>query len=125
MHRTKNVETVKANGPTTSECVLGDHLLYMLYLYLLLFCFTISLYRYLCLGTISIIRPVVGVSALKWFVRYIYERNLQFINKLLLLKLGLSSLRYMGPSLLVLAIQCRPFDFLALKAFNLFGFSSV
>ena len=37
MHRTKNVETVKANGPTTSEGVLGDHLLYMLYLYLLLF----------------------------------------------------------------------------------------
>jgi hypothetical protein len=34
----------------------------------------------------SIIRPVDSVSALKWFIRYIYFWNLQFLNHVIIFK---------------------------------------
>jgi hypothetical protein len=34
----------------------------------------------------GIIRPVVGASALTWFIRYIYYWNLQFLNNLIINK---------------------------------------
>jgi hypothetical protein len=43
----------------------------------------LSLGRYLCwwiIGTEGIICPVVSVSALTWFLRYIFYWNLQFLN---------------------------------------------
>jgi hypothetical protein len=34
----------------------------------------------------GIIRPVVSVSTLTWFIRYIYNRNLQFLNNVFFIK---------------------------------------
>ena len=49
----------------------------------------LSLGRYLCWWTVSpdsIIRPVVCASALTWFRRYIFYRNLQFVNHVIMIK---------------------------------------
>jgi hypothetical protein len=45
----------------------------------------------------DIIRPEVSVSALTWFIRYIYYWNLQFLNMQLLSKLRISSVRHKWP----------------------------
>jgi len=34
----------------------------------------------------GIIRPVVSVSALAWFIRYILYRNVQFLNHVIVIK---------------------------------------
>jgi hypothetical protein len=34
----------------------------------------------------GIIHPVVSASALTWFIRYIYYRNLQFLNNVIINK---------------------------------------
>ena len=38
------------------------------------------------LVTECIIRPVASVSALTWFIRYIYDRNLKFLNNVIIIK---------------------------------------
>ena len=53
---------------------------------------SLSLGQYLCWwiirvpGANGIIRPVVGASALTWCIRYIYYRNLQFLNHVIIIK---------------------------------------
>jgi hypothetical protein len=52
-------------------------------------CYYYLLGRYLFRWTISlrgIIRPVVSVSALPWFIRYIYCWNLTFLNNVIIKK---------------------------------------
>jgi len=60
----------------------------------------------------GIIRRVVIVSALAWFIRYIYYWNLQFLNNVIINK----------TRVLLLAILFRPFGFYSSQKFKLFGF---
>jgi len=38
------------------------------------------------MSPLGIIRPVVSVSARTWFIRYIYSRNVQFLNNVIIIK---------------------------------------
>jgi hypothetical protein len=58
----------------------------------------------------GIIHPVVSVSTLTWFIRYIYYWNLQFINNVIIIKI-------------ILAMLVRPFSLLLQNSFKLLGFS--
>jgi hypothetical protein len=59
----------------------------------------------------GIIHPVVSALALTWFIRYIYNWNLQFLNNVIILKLRFSSLIHRWPQP-ILAILFRPFGFI-------------
>ena len=67
------------------------------------------------------IRPVVSVSVLTFFIRYIYYWNLQFLIKVISSKLKFTFLTHSWP-LLILAIMYKPFRFIVPNTFKLFGF---
>jgi hypothetical protein len=95
-------------------CVLLGSVLFIFFV----FCVPITCLYVLSLDTTAgglfvpedIIHPVVSVSTLTWFIRYIYYWNLQFINNVIIIKI-------------ILAMLVRPFSLLLQNSFKLLGFS--
>ena len=65
----------------------------------------------------SIIHPVVSVSELTWFIRYIYYLNLQFLNDVIIMKTKVLLLMYQCHTNDPLANLFKHFGFLAPKHF--------